>query len=334
MARLVHGSNGWAPVQVGNSKCKRQGGPHVASWLRALRWASAVGFEGWQAACCEVFDLADTAGGTAHLLASMRTNERQHPPERRKSSTDLLPAALRAVVVERYGADFDDIAAGEQERIGAHYSIDAIIPYFEDLSALPEAVLGLEPEWVSTGAGVTALHDELRSLARQRRNDSAGPLVLGVDTEWADPESGTQPRLAIVQLAIRGRAWVIDALGSDTPVLGELIRWALETEEGVTALGFAFHGDLVVLQHFCGAELVARNLVDLQVLGRIKGEDTPSLKKMCGRTLGKALDKTEQCSDWARRPLTAQQFAYAALDATVLLEIFDVLHTASGRTAC
>eukprot|EP00966_Prymnesium_polylepis_P170292 3936418-Prymnesium_polylepis.1 len=80
-----------------------------------------------------------------------------------------------------------------------------------------------------------------------------------------------------------------------------------------------------MLRPICGGELEARSLVDLQVLATAKAEDTPSLQRVCARTLGVRLDKAEQCSDWARRPLEASQFEYAALDAHVLLEVHDVL---------
>ena len=94
--------------------------------------------------------------------------------------------------------------------------------------------------------------------------------------------------------------------------------------EAVVVLGFAFAGDLLVLRPLCG-EVAARNLVDLQTLGRQPGEDTPSLRKVCARTVRRRLDKTQQCSDWARRPLLREQFLYAALDAHVLLGVHDAL---------
>jgi ribonuclease D len=46
---------------------------------------------------------------------------------------------------------------------------------------------------------------------------------------------------------------------------------------------------------------------------------------VCERELGVSLDKGEQTSDWGRRPLDAEQIRYAALDAEVLLGLFDRL---------
>ena len=178
---------------------------------------------------------------------------------------------------------------------------------------------------------------------------AAGLLRIGVDTEWADPEGDTDAvsgngvaaggkgsgrskaeasaRLAVVQLAVHGRAWVIDALNGDCAAeLGKLLRWMLESEGECQVLGFAFQGDIAMLRPLCGAEMEVRTLVDLQLLGRLTGErDTPSLKKVCVRTIGKGLDKAQQCSDWARRPLERAQFLYAALDAHVLLSVHDAL---------
>ena len=99
-------------------------------------------------------------------------------------------------------------------------------------------------------------------------------------------------------------------------------------------LGFAFRADLSVLRRLCGDDLGARTLVDLQQLGRVPGEvNTPSLKRVCARALHRRLDKTQQCSDWGRRPLEREQLAYAALDAHILLEIHDALAQPTERAA-
>ncbi len=46
-----------------------------------------------------------------------------------------------------------------------------------------------------------------------------------------------------------------------------------------------------------------------------------SLRAACARELGLTLDKGEQTSDWARRPLTTSQVEYASRDAQVLLAL-------------
>lgn len=57
-----------------------------------------------------------------------------------------------------------------------------------------------------------------------------------------------------------------------------------------------------------------------------------SLKKLALSVLNCNLAKTEQCSDWGRRPLFEKQCEYAVRDALVLLRLFDAMTcTAAGR---
>ena len=51
---------------------------------------------------------------------------------------------------------------------------------------------------------------------------------------------------------------------------------------------------------------------------RGKVEGGHGLKAVCARELGVTLDKSEQTSNWARRPLSDRQRAYAAVDADAI----------------
>ena len=62
-----------------------------------------------------------------------------------------------------------------------------------------------------------------------------------------------------------------------------------------------------------------RPVVDLQRAGHV------GLRDACATWLGRRLDKSEQCSDWERRPLSRAQVAYAALDAAVLFALHDAM---------
>ena len=233
-----------------------------------------------------------------------------------------------------------------------------------DVASLPLAQLAVAPVWLGTGPEVSALHATLRTLAEGSRQAGQGRLRVGVDTEWTDaatdepsipepsaaaakaasasvaadttPRMNAPPRVAVVQVAVSDQVWVLDALAAG-PETGALLQWALACDD-VAVLGFAFSGDLAVLRPLCGGEggelsvglpaaWSTSSLVDVQTLAMRPGEDMPSLRRVCARTIGVRLDKTQQCSDWARRPLEQKQFMYAALDAHVLLQVYEALLT-------
>jgi ribonuclease D len=57
----------------------------------------------------------------------------------------------------------------------------------------------------------------------------------------------------------------------------------------------------------------------------------PSLQAVCAHWLRHALSKEEQCSDWAARPLSATQMAYAATDASACLRVLAVMRQDWGE---
>ena len=56
-----------------------------------------------------------------------------------------------------------------------------------------------------------------------------------------------------------------------------------------------------------------------------------NIKEVCLRELGVEMDKSEQTSDWSRRPLSARQLGYAALDEEVLVRLFSIFAPEMGR---
>lgn len=72
--------------------------------------------------------------------------------------------------------------------------------------------------------------------------------------------------------------------------------------------------------------------IDLVHLASKVGCPGDSLGALCRGVLGRSLDKSHQCSNWARRPLSEDQLRYAALDAWALLPLLSRM-LANGEEA-
>ena len=52
---------------------------------------------------------------------------------------------------------------------------------------------------------------------------------------------------------------------------------------------------------------------------------SPSLRSTCEHWLGLLMDKEEQRSEWSSRPLQPEQLSYAALDASICLDVLEAM---------
>lgn len=130
--------------------------------------------------------------------------------------------------------------------------------------------------------------------------------------------------LCLIQIGTAQRTYIVDpfAVGDLEP---------LRTVFASSRPAKVIHNARFESRVLASAGLDLRNIFDTMVISkRLRGKDTlggHSLAMVCERELGVALDKSEQTSNWMRRPLTQSQLAYAALDVEVLLE----LHTVFAR---
>jgi ribonuclease D len=169
----------------------------------------------------------------------------------------------------------------------------------------PAATPRNEVQWVDTPAALRAVSEELRAAD-----------VVGLDVETA-LDFGT---LCLLQIATRNRTFLVDpfavgdlkpitdVLGGQRPV--KVIHNARFERRVLAAIGIALDGVYDTLE-------VSRQTRGPDALGG------HSLAMVCERELGLNLDKSSQASNWSRRPLDAEQLRYAALDAEVLLALFD-----------
>ena len=194
--------------------------------------------------------------------------------------------------------------------------------------------------WVSDAEGALAARDAIfgdgsRPAAREPTLDEI--RVVGLDAEWR-PQTGSP--VALLQLATRDRAFLVDALAmasedaadEDVAALDALLSDVV-SDATILKIGFGFAHDLARLRRSYSRLAATRDatptrVVDARAVAVVAFPEKRKLAKsglavVVASVLGAYVDKTEQCSDWQRRPLTRAQLAYAAADAHCLTVVFD-----------
>jgi ribonuclease D len=149
--------------------------------------------------------------------------------------------------------------------------------------------------------------------------------AYGLDTEFV-AERTYWPRLCLVQLSWAGGIALVDPFRCDTRALGELLH------APATMVTHAGAADLPILERACGARPSA--LFDTQLAAGFVGLGMPSLVALVSVLLDVRLDKSEQLTDWTRRPLAPAVRRYAAGDVAHLLALVTALRErleAAGR---
>ncbi len=164
--------------------------------------------------------------------------------------------------------------------------------------------------WIDTQAEFEALIDRLSVEPR-----------YALDTEF-HRERTYFPKLALMQFATAGegegdQTALVDPLAVDLRSLRRLFA------SNAVAVLHAAQQDLDVLTHSCGA--VPARLYDTQLASGFLGYSTPSLVSLLMAELRVTAAKGDRLTDWLRRPLSADQLAYAAADVDYLLALQDQL---------
>ena len=157
---------------------------------------------------------------------------------------------------------------------------------------------------------------ELRDVVERAK---AAPRVA-IDTEFVW-ERTFYPRLGVVQLGFSEReGYLIDAVALPTlPHLGEL----LHTRKTEKILHDA-QQDLAILARITG--VIPRRIFDTRrAAGFAAMPATASLLSLLRDVLNVEIPKTEQRSNWLRRPLSNKQIAYALNDVRFLFQLREVL---------
>ncbi len=152
---------------------------------------------------------------------------------------------------------------------------------------------------------------DVAALAR----DLAAAGAFALDVEFVS-EARYVPELALVQVA-----WgevddphvaAIDPLAADPRPVVDLVG-----EARVRTTLHAGQGDLALLGHVFGVR--GETVLDTQIAASFVGlGEQVGYAPLVERLLGVKLDKTSQFTHWTRRPLTAEQLAYALDDVRYL----------------
>ncbi|MEO7732159.1 MAG: ribonuclease D [Kofleriaceae bacterium] len=146
--------------------------------------------------------------------------------------------------------------------------------------------------------------------------DLANRLVIALDVETTLFDRD----LCLIQVGVDDYNAVIDARA---PIDLEPLARIFESPAIVKVIHNATFERSVLLR----ANIALANVFDTLVASRrIRGRlvEGHSLAAVCRRELDKVLDKSQQTSDWTRRPLTEAQIAYAALDVEVLVQLYEL----------
>lgn len=239
------------------------------------------------------------------------------PPYRFSKFQAALPPRFELELLGRYLLDLDgarrfilgDHAASPSTRVA-----DLLRRV---ISSFPVAAPGPQPPALEAAQPTRAIRvittdAELSALC----TDLASRRVVALDVETTLFDRD----LCLIQVGVEDYNAVIDARA---PIDLEPLARIFESPSIVKVIHNATF-ERSVLQR---ANIGLANVFDtLAASRRIRGplNGGHSLAAVCRRELDKVLDKTQQTSDWTRRPLTDAQLAYAALDVEVLVQLYGV----------
>jgi ribonuclease D len=146
-----------------------------------------------------------------------------------------------------------------------------------------------------------------------------GNRILGIDTEFVR-ERTYRARLGLVQVSDGSTAWLVDPVR--LPDLAPLQR--MLTDPSITKVLHSSSEDLEVLWHTLGA--VPDPMIDTQLACALSGKPLQlAYHAAIADLFGIEVDKEQTRSNWCRRPLTARQLHYAAMDVVLLPAVVDEL---------
>ncbi len=144
---------------------------------------------------------------------------------------------------------------------------------------------------------------------------------ITVDTEFIR-ERTYFPQLCLLQVATSKEAVAIDPIANPEIDLAPL--YAAFADERLVKVFHACKQDIEIFVHDSGC--VPYPLYDTQIAAMVCGYgESTSYESLVNDICGATLDKASRFTDWARRPLSPRQVAYALDDVIHLREVYEEL---------
>ncbi|MDE2116006.1 MAG: ribonuclease D [Hyphomicrobiales bacterium] len=162
---------------------------------------------------------------------------------------------------------------------------------------------------------INATHD-LSQLCLRLANE---PFIT-VDTEF-HRETTFWPKVCLIQIASPSEAYAVDTLagGLDLAPFFDLMR-----NKSVVKVFHAARQDLEIIWNL--AKIIPEPLFDTQVAAAVCGYgEQVSYSELVQNICQVSIDKSSRFTDWARRPLSDAQLAYAIADVTHLIKVYQSL---------
>ncbi len=141
---------------------------------------------------------------------------------------------------------------------------------------------------------------------------------IGVDTE-SNSFYNYHERICLLQFSTPEDDYIVDPLAfQNLDLLAPIFA-----SPTVQKIFHAAENDILLLKKHHGFKIV--NVFDTLLAAQILGYREVGLGSLLDRVLSIQIDKGEQRSDWARRPLSPDQIAYAARDTHYLIPLRDKL---------
>ncbi len=148
----------------------------------------------------------------------------------------------------------------------------------------------------------------------------AAEQYITVDTEFLR-ETTYYPKLCLIQVAGTSSAALIDPMAKNIS-LDPFFELMANTK--VLKVFHAARQDIEIILKL--ANIVPTPVFDTQIAAMVCGfGDQVGYEAIVRKLAGAQIDKSSQFTDWARRPLTQKQMAYALSDVTHLRTVYDKL---------